>query len=357
LEETIEFNHVITIYILPALLLEPIRFYNQRALCMISDENNRIVNDDFSLSELLLPDTPEVKEIKSLQGKEYEYSNYLGTIEYTISRYFYEDDRKIKDKDAVSALKNIRKNSDKNISFFKRDLEKEILATLIELLEGEPISHHEFKLAIDYILEVIDNRSWMEDEQAYLKWATYVMGLFTEEESEEYEKSIKKLVAKLGMSSKHADLILLKGEEEDYFEFVENYGEGEGENEGEELTEEELIAEIETKFLSLTDAEKFDFLLENGPDFYELVGLYISELSDKGEFEKLQELYRKLVEKYDDFIYLYVFMGGAYIEIDPALAKFYFEKALQCLDKLDDLSDPMKEVLRANLLDLTTKIN
>lgn len=299
------------------------------------------------------PDTLEVMKINSLQGREYEYSDYLGTIEYSIARYFYEDDRKIKDEDAVSALKNIRKNCEKNISFFKRDLEKEIIENLIELLEGEPISHHEFKLMIDYVLEVVDNRAWMEDEQAYIKWAAYVMGLFTEEESEDYEKSIKKLAAKLGMSSKHADLMLLKGNEDDYFEFVENYGE----DEGEELTEEELIDEVERKFLSLTDAEKVDFLLENGPDLYEFVGFYISELSERGEFEKIQELYRKLIEKYDDFIYLYVFMGGAYIEIDPALAKFYFEKALTSLDKLDDFSDSTKEVFRANILELIEKIN
>jgi hypothetical protein len=298
-------------------------------------------------------DTPEVMKITSLQGKEYEYGDYLGTIEYTIARHFYENDRKIKDKDAVSALKNIRENCDKDISFFKLALEKEIIGNLIELLEGEPITHHEFELIIDYVLEVIDNRAWMEDEQAYVKWATYVMGLFTKEESEEYEKSIKKLAAKLGLSSKHADLMLLKGDEADYFEFVENYGE----DGGEELNEEELIAEMEQKFLSLTDAEKVDFLLENGPDLYELVGLYISVLSENGEFEKLQELYKKLSEKYDDFIYLYVFMGGAYIELDPALAKSYFEKALECLDNLDDISDSTKEAIRANLIDLIKRIN
>ncbi len=321
---------------------------------MNSENGNRFTEEgEDSLFLHLEPDTPEVMKIKSLQGEEYEYSDYLGTIEYSIARHFYEDDRQIKDKDALSALKNIRKNCDKDISFFKHDLEKEITENLIELLEEEPITHHEFKLVIDYVLEVIDNRTWMEDEQAYLKWATYVMGLFTEEESEEYERSVKKLAANLGLSSKHADLMLLKGNEDDYFEFVENYGDDE---EG-ELTEEELIAEMETKFLSLTDAEKFDFLLENGPDFYELVGLYISDLSEKGEFGKIQELYRKLIEKYDDFIYLYVFMGGAYVEIDPALAKSYFEKALKSLDKLEDLSDSTKEVLRDTLLDLIEKIN
>ena len=86
------------------------------------------------------------------------------------------------------------------------------------------------------------------------------------------------------------------------------------------------------------------------------MGLYITELSEKGEFEKLQELYRKLIEKYDDFLYLDVFMGGAYVEKDPALAKSYFEKALKILDELDDLSDSTKEVIRASLVDLVTKI-
>jgi hypothetical protein len=326
-------------------------------MAMNSETGNRFtIKGDDSLIRHLNPDTPEIMEIKSLQGKEHEYSDSLGTIEYSIARYFYENDRKMKDIDAVSALKNIRKNCNRNISFFKQGLEKEIVENLIELLEEEPITHHEFNLVIDYVLEVIENRAWMEDEQAYLKWVAYVMGLFTEKESEEYEKSIKNLAAKLGLSSKHADLMLLKGKEEDYFEFVEKYGEDEGEElTEEELTEEELI-EMEEKFLSMTDAEKFDFLLENGPDFYELVGLYISVLSERGEFEKLQELYQKLSEKYADFIYLDVFMGGAYIEKDPALAKSYFEKAMKTVDNLDDISDSTIEVIRASLLDLIKKI-
>lgn len=307
---------------------------------------------DDSLSRYLKPDTPEIKEMKSLQGKEYEYSIYLGTIEYSIARYFYENDRKIKDKDAVAALNNIKNNYNKKISFFKQDLEIEIIENLIELLEDAPVSHHEFKLAVDYVLEVIDNRSWMEDEQAYLKWATYVMGLFTEKEREEYETSVRKLAARMGFSSKHADLMLMKGDEEDYFEFVEKYG-AEG---TEELTEEELIAEMETKFLSMPEDEKFDFLLENGPEFYELVGLYLSDLSERGEFDKIQTLYRKLTEKYDDFLYLYVYMGGIYVEKDPSLAKSYFEKALESLDRLDELSDSTREVLRDQFLNLINKL-
>ena len=320
---------------------------------MSPDTGNKFTQGgDDSLSRYLKPDTPETKEMKSLQGKEYEYSDYLGTIEYTIASYFYENDRKIKDKDAVAALNNIKNNYDKKISFFKQDLEIEIIENLLELLEDEPISHHEFKLAIDYVLEVIDNRSWMEDEQAYLKWAAYIMGLFTEKEMEEYEKSIRKLAARVGLSSKHADLMLMKGEEEDYFEFVEKYG-AEGR---EELTEEELVAEIETNFLSMPEDEKFDFLLENGPEFYELVGLYLSDLSERGEFDKIQDLYRKLTERHNDFLYLYVYMGGVYLEKDPSLAKSYFQKALEILDRLDELSDTTREVLRAQFLSLIKKL-
>jgi hypothetical protein len=326
-------------------------------------EDRSIKGGEDSLFRHLVPDTPEVKKLKSLQGREYEYAEHIGITEYSIARYFYEADRKIKDEDAVSALKNIRKNGNKDISFFKEGLEKEIVKNLIELLDEKPVTHHELKLVIDYVLEIIGNRSWMEDEQAYIKWVAYVMDLFTEEENEEYETSIKKLAAKLGLSGKHADLILLKGDEEDYFEFVEGYGdenevdEGEERGDGEEPTEEEMIAEMESKFLSMEDPEKFNFLLENGPEFYELLGLYISELSEKGEFGKIQELYSKLTEKYDDFIYLYVFMGATYLEMDPALAKSYFEQALNALDKLNDLPDSTKERLRASFLNLIEKIN
>lgn len=304
-----------------------------------------------SLIRYLKSDNSTLSKIKSLQGKELEYSDHLGTIEYSLARYFYDNGRKMKDKDAISALINIRKNFDKHLSFFKQSLEKEVIENLIEILEIEPITHHELELIIDYVIDVIENRAWMEDNQAYLKWVAYAMGIFTEKESEDYEKGIRKLAAKLGLSSKHADLMLLKGNEEDYFEFVEKYGE----YEGEELSEEELI-EMEEKFLSMTEPEKFDFLLENGPDFYDLVGFYVSVLSERGEFEKLQELYKKLTERYADFIYLDIFMGGAYIEKDPALAKSYFEKALNTLDKLDDLPDSTKEVIRDSLLDLINKI-
>ena len=65
---------------------------------MNSETGDRVTEEgEASLFRHFEPDTPEVMIIKSLQGKEYEYSDYLGTIEYSIARYFYENDRKIKD--------------------------------------------------------------------------------------------------------------------------------------------------------------------------------------------------------------------------------------------------------------------
>lgn len=347
-----------------------------------------------SLFRHLAPDTPEAKKIKSLQGREYEYAEYIGMLEYSIARHFYKSDRKITDRDTISALKNIRKNCRKGISFFSRDLEKEIIRSLVEVLEEKPVTSHELKLVIDYVLDIIDNRSWMGDEQAYIKWVAYVMDLFTEEEKEEYEKSIKKLAAEMGLSSKHADLMLMKGQEEDIFEFIEEYGEEYGdvkeyqeenremretqkaeeeraekrtEERAEErieereterkITEEELMAEIESKFSLMSDAEKFDFLLERGPEFYELTGLYISELAEKREFNRIQELYSRLTEKYDNFLYLYVVMGATYLEIDSVLSKFYFQQALKTLDKLEGFSDATREKLRASFLSFLEKMS
>ncbi len=75
---------------------------------MASDENNEIIEEEISLSEYLEPDTPEVLEIKSLSGIEYEYSEWLGAIEFTIASY-YIDNRKLRDKNVISALKNINR--------------------------------------------------------------------------------------------------------------------------------------------------------------------------------------------------------------------------------------------------------
>lgn len=126
---------------------------------MASEENNETFKEELSLSEYLETDNPEILEIKSLEYREPEYDEYLGAIEYSIALYYYENDRKIEDKDVILALKNIMLNYELDISFFSRDIEILIINNLIWPLREKPITHHEFRLAIDYVLWVIENRT------------------------------------------------------------------------------------------------------------------------------------------------------------------------------------------------------
>jgi hypothetical protein len=319
---------------------------------MSPEENNEIVEDKFSLSELLTPDTPEVKEIKSIYEREYEYSIYLREIEFSISRHYYEENRNLKDKDVISAVKNIKQNRDKPTSFFKKDLKKEIVESLIEPLEESPLTNHEFNLVLDYILWVVDNRSWLEDKQAYVKWITYVLGFLSEEEEGKYERQFKKLTRRAGLSAAQAEMLLMKREMTDDF-----FGRGKrfkGVADKTEILEKDRTAEdLETGFFLMTDDEKFDFLLENGPDYVEFVQSYVSELVDKGDFEKIQVFYKKLNEKHNDFFILHFIMGTAYIDKDPTLAKSYFEEALKTAENYEEIPTEMIEDLRESINLLT----
>jgi hypothetical protein len=314
---------------------------------MGSDENNEISEDELSLSEYLVPDTPEVKLIKSLYENEYEYSEYLGEIEFSIARHYYEDNRKLKDKDVISALKNIKLNRDKPLTFFKDDLEKEIVESLLEPLEENPLTNHEFNLVIDYVLWVIDNRSWVEDKQAYVKWIAYVLGFLSEDEEEKYENWFKKFASKLGMSGAQVDMLLMKRNADDFFEEGDLF---EDIDTVRIFDEDRVADDLETGFFLMTDDEKFDFLLEHGPDYVELVQSYILELVEKEEIEKLQDFYKKLSEKREDFFPLHFIMGAAYIDRNPALAKFYFEETLKAAEKAEEFPKEMKKALRENII-------
>ena len=285
---------------------------------MASEENNEIVEEELSLSEYLEPDTPEILEIKSLYHSEQEYSVWMATIEYTIANYYYNTNKKLRDKNVISALKNIKKNYEKDISFFKSELEKAIVENLLKTLEEFPLTHHEFKLVLDYVLWVIDNRSWVENKQAYVKWITYVLGLLSKEEEEKYEKQFKRQTRKMGVTDAQAEMLLLKRDADDFFKEDSLF---EGLEESENLSRETVADDLETGFFLMNNDEKFNFLLENGPEYLELVQSYIFELAEKEDFEKLQDFYKKLSEKEKGFFPLHLIVGTVYLEKDPAFAK------------------------------------
>jgi hypothetical protein len=91
-------------------------------------------------------------------------------------------------------------NYELDISFFIRNIEIQIINYLICPIMEKPITHHEFQLVIDYVLWTIENRAWMDDTQAYVKWIAYVMGFYSEEEEKKYESEFKKAAKKRGMS-------------------------------------------------------------------------------------------------------------------------------------------------------------
>lgn len=326
---------------------------------MNPDENNEFVEDELSLSELLVSDTPEIKEIKSIYENEYEYSEYLSEIEISIAEYYYNYNRKVTDKDVIKALKNIKLNRDKQISFFEKAFEKKIVKSLVEPLEESPLTDHEFTLIIDYVLWVIDNRSWLEDKQAYVKWITHVLGFFSEEEEKKYERQFKKFARKMGISGAQVDMLLMKREmTDDFFDTEDLFEEG-GLLEG--LSPEDLFGEdrtaddLETGFFLMTDDEKFDFLLDKGPDYVELVQDYIMGLAEKEEFEKIQDFYKKFNEKHKDFFPLHFIVGSAYLNSDPALAISYFEKTLKATEDSEEFPPEMRGELKRHM-DVLTKL-
>lgn len=314
---------------------------------MNTDEKNVLTDESEATIALYLePDTPEILEIKSLFNLEYDYSEYLGTIEYAIADYYYDTDRELLDKDIILALKNIKQNYDKDITFFKSDLEKLIVEDLLEVLEDNPLTHHEFKLVIDYVLWVIDNRSWVEDDQAYVKWTTYVLNLFSKEEEEKYEKEFKKSASELGLNDAQIDMLLMKKDADDFFE---EGGLFEGRDAGDMFDDDTITSDLETGFFLMNDDEKSDFLLEQGLNYLELVQSYVSELAEKEDFEKLQAFYKKFTEKEKDFFPIHLMMGALYLNIDPAFAKTCFEKTLKMASESEGIPEELLEELRQSV--------
>ncbi|HWQ49007.1 MAG TPA: hypothetical protein VN414_08695 [Methanosarcina sp.] len=325
---------------------------------MNRDEDNKFGEDELSLSGFLVPDTPEIKEIKSIYTNEYEYSEYLSEIEFSIADYYYNENRKVTDKDVVRALKNIKENRDKPISFFEKPLEKEIVKSLVEPLEENLLFDHEFILVLDYVLWVIDNRSWLEDKQAYVKWITYVLGFFSEEEEKKYERQFKKFARKMGISGAQVDMLLMKRGTEDIFNEEDLFEEGglvESLNPEDIFGEDRTADDLETGFFLMNDDEKFDFLLDKGPDYVELVQDYVMGLAEKEEFEKIQDFYQKFNEKHKDFFPLHFIVGSAYLNSDPTLAISYFEKTLKATADSEEFPPEMGGELK-RYMDVLTKL-
>ncbi len=296
----------------------------------MNSNNTDHLNAGVSLSAFLKLDTPEVKQIRSLQDKETEYSEYLGTIEGGIALYYYEQDNKITDREIISILRNIKMNLDKDVSYFSHPLEILMFGLLADALEKKPITFHEFKLVIDYVLWSIDNRSWMGDKQAYLKWICYFLGVYTAREEEQYEERVEKLGKKLHLSEEDVDQLLMKSEKA--------------------FTEAEMEkTRLESEFFAMDDDEKFGFLAENSPGHFDLFSIYLMELQDRKELELMKSLAKRVSKKFGDDPELYLHVAIFFSAVDFNTAKSYLAKALSRVEKLEDAQAQEKRHLEIKI--------
>lgn len=294
----------------------------------MDDKNAMIAINEISLMDMLEPDNAVILGLESLEDKEEEYSQYLGTFEYTIAYYYYERDKKITDREIIKLLTDIKYNLDKKLNYFTHPLGSELIANLVEVIEDEPITVHEFKLAIDYALTSIDNRSWMSDRQAYLKWICYYFDINISADDAMYVKKIKRLGKRYDISLEMIESLLAKAkdlEDEDEDEYLDP----------------EQVARIED-FLALDDDERFDYLVENSPENLDIFMSYLFELEEKGEFEIMQKLAKRFSKKFGEMFALHLKLGDFFFVSHPNIARGYYDKALSALEKVDLIPDDLK---------------
>ncbi|MCG2718860.1 MAG: hypothetical protein L6408_08530 [Nanoarchaeota archaeon] len=278
-----------------------------------------------NLVKLLKEDNLKVKRIKSLFKKEEKYNGFLGAIEYTIAEHFITN-WKIKDKDIVKTIKNIKRNYTKDLDFFQNEFEKDIMKKLSYVLQEQRITHHELILVLNYILWCIDNRTWMQDKQAYVKWITYFFKLFDDKEMKKYEESVKKFAKKIGIPKKHVESMLLKNSDN----ILEH--------------KEQENSRIESEFFSLEDSDKFDFVIKHALENPYLIGIYSEELDEKKDYKNAKKFYKKLLEIIPEFPPIEISLGILYKKTgDTNLAKHYLENALNTIEQIPQKIIPKEQ--------------
>ena len=200
------------------------------------------------LNKLLLEDDGEVKKIKSLKNREEEYAYLLGPIEYTIALH-YSENRKLKDKDVVKSLKNLKLNYSQDLDFFKEPLESEILTQLSFALQDTETMNRELLLSISYILWSIDNRSWTGDNRAYLDWSLNFFDMMDANEKKEFKEKYKKLGNEFGIDEEKIRVMISGSDDLDEVAY-------------EPTDEEEAWSKKDSEYFSMSDDEKCNYLLE-----------------------------------------------------------------------------------------------
>ena len=307
----------------------------------IADDELEFIN----LKKLLKEDNPEITKVNSLLYSEDEYADFLGPIELIVAEHYLRD-RKLTDKDVEKVFKNIKKNYAEDIDFFEEEIDKDIMFELsCNLQENRKITHHELKLIFNYLLYCIDNRTWMPDKQAYVKWTAYFLSLFSEKEKKKYEESFIKLAKRLGIPKDKVDAMLLKSDIDPC------------------SAEEKESSKLQSEYFSLDGNNKFDFVLNNWNKNPYLLEMYSIELEENKEFDKAEKLYKKILEIAPEFPPVEVLLGSLYKKMgNKYLADYHLNNALKSLDNVPDEAFPeevknqMREEIKKNLEGIGFKV-
>lgn len=273
------------------------------------------------LGELLLQDNEKVKKLKSLYKREGEYEDILGPVEYTIATYYLEN-RKLKDKDVVRALKNIKMNYLKGIEHFNKPLEKELMLAVSESLQDFKITHHEFILALNYILWCIDNRKWLQYNRAYLNWILDFFGMASKKEKERFNKRAEAIGKEMGISKDR--LAAIKGGYEAY----------------EETEEDERFCMENSKYFTMSDEEKCDYFLKCKDKFtsMEVLKDLLDQIDCYMSSNKFNEAIR-IIDKIKD------------AKIERQLREMLYSMKIEsfvCLKQYDDAEKIIQELIAIN---------
>jgi hypothetical protein len=291
------------------------------------------------ISSLFKPKNEVIeKNLKSIYNRERDYMSFLIIIEDRVIDEYKEFPR-TKDKKIINYLKNLMENLDKDIDYFDSDFEADIYEGFVLTLMNNKITEYELKLCIKHVLWAIDNRSWMNNPQAYVKWLAYFHDEMDEREKKKYRSNIKKMGREMGLPKKEIDMIL----NNDY----ENH----------DFPEYDDVQES-SEFFNLSEDEKIDFILNDPEENFELGFSFLSELIDNDSLDKAEKLAKVLYEVTEDNPALEVVFGEIYIKKkNKHLARFYLESAMKKLEHFDLGDHEIIPILKGEIEALLRKVD
>jgi hypothetical protein len=227
--------------------------------------------------------------------------------------------RTITDKDVKTALNNIKHNYLQDILFFTEELEREIMFGISLALQEKNLTHHELLLVINYLFWTIDNRSWLDKKQGYVRWLPHFFKMYTPDEEKRYVEKLKKTARRLGLSSDETKMLI-------------------GQKEYELNDDEKDCSELESEFFALDADKKLDFLVEHAIELPNLIEYHATELEEKKEYTAIEALYKKMCDISQDFPLFEFMLGRNYGFLkNPHLAKYHMENAIKHFAEMPDL--------------------